>query len=214
MDKYDLVLDIIEHPDNYTPEQLTEILSDPETREIYNLLCTTDSAIEAGNSIDVDAEWHQFTRMHTVRPRRPFMRFGSRAASIVAIICTSIVAVAAGIAVTITVTDYHKSEPEADSQTADATPYVATVPDTITTSPDSVGAAGITIMFEDEPLEAIMQTIADTYGLTVEFNNPETASLHLYYRLDPALPLDEVISQLNTFDQINIQRNDNTLIID
>ena len=55
--KYDVVLDIIEHPENYTPEQLTEILSDSETREIYNLLCKTDSAIEAGREIDVDAEW-------------------------------------------------------------------------------------------------------------------------------------------------------------
>ena len=32
--KYGLVLDIIEHPDKYTSEQLAEILTDPETREI------------------------------------------------------------------------------------------------------------------------------------------------------------------------------------
>ena len=60
--KYDVVLDIIEHPENYTPEQLTEILSDSETREIYNLLCKTDSAIEAGREIDVDAEVETFRR--------------------------------------------------------------------------------------------------------------------------------------------------------
>ena len=35
MDKYELVLDIIEHPDKYTSEQLQEIMSDPETRKIY-----------------------------------------------------------------------------------------------------------------------------------------------------------------------------------
>ena len=45
--KYDLVFDLIEHPENYTSEQLAKILSDPETREFYRLLCLTDSAIEA-----------------------------------------------------------------------------------------------------------------------------------------------------------------------
>lgn len=39
MDKYDIVLDLIEHPAEYTPEKIEEMLSDPETREIYNLLC-------------------------------------------------------------------------------------------------------------------------------------------------------------------------------
>ena len=56
MDKYDLVLDIIAHPEKYTSEELNEIMADGETREIYNLLCKTDSAIEAHNVVDVDAE--------------------------------------------------------------------------------------------------------------------------------------------------------------
>ena len=47
MDKYDLVLDIVEHPEKYTSEQLAEIMSDPDTKEGYNMLCKVDSAIEA-----------------------------------------------------------------------------------------------------------------------------------------------------------------------
>lgn len=39
MDKYKLVLDIIEHPDKYSSEKLQTILSDPKTKELYNLLC-------------------------------------------------------------------------------------------------------------------------------------------------------------------------------
>ena len=57
---YALVLDIIEHPERYTEEKLNEIFSDSESREIYNLLCKTDSAIEAHNVVDVDAEWADF----------------------------------------------------------------------------------------------------------------------------------------------------------
>lgn len=69
MDKYDLVLDIIEHPENYTSEQLAELLGEPEMREMYNLLCKTDSAIEASRDIDVDVEWEGFAQKHGRRPR-------------------------------------------------------------------------------------------------------------------------------------------------
>lgn len=56
MDKYELVLDIIEHPDKYTSEQLQEIMSDPETRKIYILLCKIDSAIEVGAAAGIDVD--------------------------------------------------------------------------------------------------------------------------------------------------------------
>ena len=73
MDKYDLVLDIIEHSENYTSEQLAELLAEPETREIYNLLCKTDSAIEAYRTIDVDAEWEDFAQKRGRRPRLSYL---------------------------------------------------------------------------------------------------------------------------------------------
>ena len=56
MDKYELVLDIVEHPEKCTSGQLAEIMSDPETREIYNLLCKTESAIEANEEVEVDVD--------------------------------------------------------------------------------------------------------------------------------------------------------------
>ena len=59
-----------------------------------------------------------------------------------------------------------------------------------------------------------MKAISATYGVDVTFNSKEAAALHLYYRLDPSLPLDEVISQLNTFEQLNIRRHGDTLTLD
>ena len=69
-------------------------------------------------------------------------------------------------------------------------------------------------MFEDESLESIMKEITGAYGIEVRFTNKEVASLHLYYKLDPSLPLNEVIEQLNTFEQIDIRQNGNILTID
>ena len=212
MDKYELVLDIVEHPEKYTSEQLAEIMSDPETREIYNLLCKTNSAIEANEEVDVDAEWENFSEKHAVRPRRSKFWFGNRAASIAAIVGTSIVAVAAGIAVTMTVID-HKPEPIAENVVVD-TSVIAVSTDTLTTKNDSVLVSLTPIMFENKPLEKIMKEVADSYGVEVKFNNKEAALLHLYYKFDPSLPLTEVVEQLNTFEQINIKQNGKILIID
>lgn len=211
MDKYELVLDIVEHPEKYSSEQLAKIMSDPETREIYNLLCKTDSAIEVNEEVDVDAEWDDFSERHSVSNRRTFFWFGSRAASIAAIVGTSIVAVAAGIAVTVAVID----QPEQVAENVVVIPSaVAVSTDTVTAKNDTVKVSMTPIMFEDEPLEKIMKEVAVVYGVEVKFSNADVASLHLYYKFDSSLPLNEVVTQLNTFEQIDIKHNGNTLTID
>lgn len=212
MDKHDLVFDIIEHPEKYSAEQLSEITSDPEIKEIYRLLCETDSAIKANNKIDVDGEWNEFSKKHAAG-RRYLKWFGSRAASIVAIVCTSIVAVAAGIAVSVTISG-HKAEQIAEKETTDTSSVNAVSADTIAATTDRLGNDMTPVTFEDQPLETIMNYVAAIYGVEVKFDNTEAAALHLYYKLDPSLPLNEIVEQLNTFEQINIKQNGNTLTID
>lgn len=220
MDKYELVLDIIEHPEKYTSEQLTEILSEPQTREIYNLLVKTRSAVDTYAAPDVDAEWMRFSSEHGERRthRGFFLWTGSRAASIAAIICVSAVAVAAGIAVTFAVSE-HRAATVAETANV-KTEAIALAPAAEVTAAkgaekvDTIVADMTPVMFENEPLETIMKKIADAYGVEVKFNNKEAAVLHLFYKFDPALPLGEVIEQLNTFEQINITRNGDTLNID
>ena len=73
MDKYEIVLDMIEHPDKYSLQKWETILSDPETRDIYQILCKADSALEANKEIDVDAEWAEFSKRKNFR-RRFMMR--------------------------------------------------------------------------------------------------------------------------------------------
>lgn len=220
MDKYELVLDIIEHPENYTSEQLTEILSEPQTREIYNLLVKTRSVVGTYAAPDVDAEWVRFSSEHGERRARRgfFLWTGSRAASIAAIICVSAVAVAAGIAVTFAVSE-HRAATVAETANV-KTETIALAPAAEVTAVkesehgDTIMADMTPVMFENEPLETIMKKIAEAYGVEVKFNNKEAAALHLFYKFDPALPLGEVIEQLNTFEQINITRNGDTLNID
>ncbi|MDE5688517.1 MAG: DUF4974 domain-containing protein [Paramuribaculum sp.] len=210
---YDTVLDMIEHPESYTAGQLEEILANPEAREMYNLLSKTDSALKANEEIDVNAEWKRFSLKYSLRPRRWLMWAGSRAASVAAVICTSIVAVAAGIAVTVAVVERSKdSKAETQEQVLAAS---AVAPSANTVIPeDTVNTVAAPVMFENETLEVIMDKVAAAYSVEIKFNNKEAAGLHLYYKFDPSLTLDEIVSQLNTFERINIRLNGNSLTID
>lgn len=213
VNKYDLVLDIVEHPEKYPADRLREILSDSETREIYNLLCMADSAVEAEKETDVDAEWERFAQRQSIAPRRRFSGLlGSRAAGIAAIIFTSVVAVAAGIAVTVAV-GKHLGESAADKTETREVAAVTAAGDSLIQVSDSLRAMSAPILFEDKSLEEIMEEVSRIYGIKVSFLTKEVASLHLYYRLDPSLPLDEIVSQLNTFEQLHIRHEDNSLII-
>lgn len=212
-DSYDLVLDIINDPDKYSAEQLQELLSDPEIREIYELLSVTRSAMKSSADIDVDAEWESFSAEHAPAHSRRYLWHGSRAASIVAIITSSLVAVAIGIAVTVR---YPEKEHQPVSEETDM-PLIETIEESCANDAldaDSLPASMEPVVFEDESLETIMKSVAAVYDVEVVFNNDNAAGLHLYYRFDPTQPLEKVIEQLNTFERINISQKGATLTVD
>lgn len=213
IDKYDLVFDIIEHPDRYTAEQLTEIMSDPETKEIYTLLCKTDSAAEAHEKrVDVDAEWDTFAERH-LRSRRPrFMLFaGNRAASIATFTLTSLAAVAVGIAVTVSVTGRRDNTDIHDIHTTTAA-TTGLITDSVTAEADSLATGAI--LFDDATLGDIMEAVCRIYNVEVKFGNKDAAALRLYFKLNPEHSLDETVERLNTFERINITVNGSTLNVD
>lgn len=216
MDKYEIALDITENPEKYTAERLREILDDKEVREIYNLICKTDSAAEARRAVDVDTEWERFARMHDLKKKsRRKVRFIwplSRAASIIAFVTTTFVAMAVGVAVTVAMTD--KTDEGSSEKPAAAERTAVTTTDSVTAQRDSVRTATGTIMFEDEALSAIMDAVSRAYGVDVRFKNKETGNLHLYYKLDTSLTIEEIVAQLTTFEQIKINLKDNTLTIE
>jgi len=86
--------------------------------------------------------------------------------------------------------------------------------DSLAAGEDTLKVNPTPVMFENEPLENIMKEVAAAYGIEVKFNNRQAAMLHLYYKFDPTLSLNEIVEQLNTFEQIDIRRSGDILIID
>lgn len=208
---YDNVLEIIAHYDSFTSQQIDETLTDPETKDIYDLICKTGSAFAANAEIpDVEEEWERFSKIH-IRPKFRFLRPGNRAASIAAIALTSLATFAIGIVVTINLSE--QTHPKKESQES-----IGTMPIETSVMPSAVSDTATSttspILFEDETFGNILRHIADYYNVEVEYRRAESAELRLYYMFDPALSFDDIIEQLNTFEQINLSVNGSKIIVD
>lgn len=216
-DNIDLLLDALEHPENYSDAEVEQILADPEAREVYDILRKTADVSAPVSEINLDEEWRRF---EAKQPKRSpiilrwlsFMASRNAAAVIIALVGTIAV-----VGATIGVTHYFISnkemaqteQTEPQKQTAITHSNVAptdTIPAETTPLPE-------TIVFKGENLERILADMAGYYGVTVKFNQDAAKSLLLYFEWDQSLPLNEVVEQLNNFEQIDITLTDKVLTV-
>ena len=213
----DRLLDALEHPENYSDAEVEQLLTDPEAREVYDMLNKTADASAPVPEINLDEEWRRFeAKQPKCRPIilrwLSFMTSRNAAAVVLALVGTLAV-----VAATIGVTHYFNAkkeivqteQTEQQEQTAIDNTNVAptdTIPTETTPMPE-------TIVFKGENLERILADMAGYYGVTVKFNQDAANSLQLYFEWDQSLPLNEVVEQLNNFEQIDITLTDKVLTV-
>ena len=216
-DNIDRLLDALEHPENYNDTEIEQFLTDPDEREVYEMLRKTADISAPVPEINIDEEWRRFEAKQPKR-RPVILRWLSFMASRnAAAVVTALVGTLAVVAATIGVTHYFNAnkemaqteQTEPQKQTAIADSKVAptdTIPAETTPLPE-------TIVFKGENLERILADMAGYYGVTVKFNQDAAKSLLLYFEWDQSLPLNEVVEQLNNFEQINITLTDKALTV-
>lgn len=211
MDKYDLVLDLIEHPAKYSTRRIEEILSDPEAKEIYMLLCKTESSFAATkDNINVEDEWLKFSDRNNKYTPGSKRRI-TRAASIAAIALSSLAALA--ISATFAIKSFEDKKLPLETQTEQSAIEASVNVDSIDVTVTEMSAAE-PVVFKDNSLDYILRRIAQDHNVELEFKHPEAAQLRMYYRYDPSMPLEETIEQLNNFEQINIRLSGNKITAD
>ena len=67
--------------------------------------------------------------------------------------------------------------------------------------------------YVNEPLEVVLSDIARYYGMDVIYSNPHTPTLRLHFVWNPNDDIDTVIGFFNHFDNIEINREKNTLYV-
>ncbi len=214
MDKFEKILDIIDHQEKYSDEEIHEILQDEECRKLYQTMVEVDSALESPSPIiNVDEEWGKFSQKHQLQEvSHPITSWRKLAASIAVFVLISGIAFAA-------IHTYIKRSQETTQVTADTHPEViksdsakqVAAKDSLTHPKPEKPAIHKT--FENVAFEQMISEIASYYDLQVKFENNEDKTLRLYYEWNSHSSIENIVKELNQFENVNIELQQNELIV-
>ncbi len=205
--KLERLLEILEHPDRFSEEEIRQALEDPTCREYYKLIAETREALAYGegvdalSDIDVDKEWDSFKAGQDRKTRHIWRK--AVAVGIVGLLFMSVVSVAA-IRMVTHFNQSDKGQPTAvvDDDTNTAAPMEEAAQDSVSQ-----------IVFDNVELQYIMNDLEERFGINVVYKSDKMKSLRLYLQLDSAMSIDEVILIMNHFENLTLSRRENTVTV-
>ena len=211
-DKINLLLSMQEHPEQYTDEQIEKMLAeDPELAELMEQLALTKRAFVKREvdeeDVAVDEEWKKFVGEHVAemdRPQRGW--FFKVAASVVGILLMAGVTFAAIHVVRMIGGKINETVIEQSEATS-------TTPASVESEGLEADAVDELVVFDNIPLEKMLQQIATYYGKEVVFENDEIRQLRFYFVWKQHDSLDATLRRLNLFESITVELKDNQLIV-
>ncbi len=204
-DNISRLLDMHEHPENYTDEQLAAMLGD----ETQQHLAAAKRAMTDIPVPDVDAEWQRFEQEHFNAPVQN-RRWLKVAAMIAGVVMLSAFTYAAVQAVRYNAVDKDEETAEAvvtTSQSESAVGPRLGVADSVVTVKEPV-------VFDNQTLGQMLEGIASRYGMRVEFRNEEARDLRFYFELHPGEELSSVVERLNMFERVSVSIEGNTIVVE
>ena len=207
-DKIRLLLDMHEHPENYTDEQLARLLEDEQLAALWQQLATAKRAMTDIPEPDVDAEWQRFEQVHFAPAKN--RRWLKVAAMIAGVLMLSAFTYAA----------IHAVRHSANDKAKEPTETVAPAPQPESTVGPRLGVADTAtvvtepIVFDNQPLDQMLEQIAPHYGMRVEFRNEDARALRFYFVWQADEDLDAVLERLNLFESVNISKEGNTIVVE
>lgn len=205
MDKTDKLIEAVEHPERFSESELQTLLSDPEARDLYRLMCAAraDSYIRDldDSSDETERQWSAFK---STRRRKPFMAWlrSRRAAVVAALAIASCSIIMVGVSLSNKMRNDRPMDTESSASmeaiSENATSEAPALTDTV-------------IVFEDEKLDRILARTAPYYNVRVDLKSRASKEIRLFLKWDSTTPLPELIDHLNSFDRINLFLKDDTI---
>ena len=201
MDKFEKILDMIDHQEKYSDEEIRVLLQDEECRKLYQTMQEVDSALVKQETpvIDIDKEWEKFENDHSGESSS----WRKVAASVIGFVLVSGIAFAA-------IHTYIKKSQEPMLTNESHTELVAkdsvkqvAVKDSLTKAKAEKTAIHKT--FENVAFDKMIAEIAAYYDMRVKFENVEAKSLRLYYEWDSRSSIENIVKELNQFENVNIE---------
>ena len=232
--KWDMLLDLLEHPEKYSETQKDELLGDEEVNELYLQLIETRQSLDFAKSKEemkmpsIDAEWEKLKEemqqkeemsqnAETQQTAKLFPLWSPmrKVAAVAAVLVVSGITFAAIHLVTRSHQASDKHNTELVSSRKDSIPQVsAPQKSNIEEKTDSASLAQLPLVYENAELQNILTPIAGHFHLQVTYQNESTRHIRLFLQLEKNMSLDDIIELMNHFEKVNIRHEGQTLIVE
>ncbi len=232
--KWDMLLDLLEHPEKYSETQKDELLGDEEVNELYQLQVETRQSLDFAKSKEkmkmpsIDAEWEKLKEekqqkeemnqnAETQQTAKLFPLWSPmrKVAAVAAVLVVSGITFAAIHLVTRSHQPSDNSNTELVASQKDSIQQVsAPQKSNIEEKTDSASLAQLPLVYENAELQNILTPIAGHFHLQVTYQNESARHIRLFLQLEKNMSLDDIIELLNHFEKVNIRYEGQTLIVE
>ena len=232
--KWDMLLDLLEHPEKYSETQKDELLGDEEVNELYQQLVETRQSLDFAKSKEkmkmpsIDAEWEKLKEEKQQKEEMnqnaetqqtaklfPLWRPMRKVAAVAAVLVVSGITFAAIHLVTRSHQPSDNSNTELVASQKDSIQQVsAPQKSNIEEKTDSASLAQLPLVYENAELQNILTPIAGHFHLQVTYQNESARHIRLFLQLEKNMSLDDIIELLNHFEKVNIRHEGQTLIVE
>lgn len=232
--KWDLLLNLLEHPEMYSETQKDELLVDEEVNELYQQLVETRQSLDFAKSKEgmkmpsIDAEWEKLKEekqqkeemnqnAETQQTAKLFPLWSPmrKVAAVAAVLVVSGITFAAIHLVTRSHQPSDKNNTELVSSRKDSIQQVsAPQKSNIEEKTDSASLAQLPLVYENAELQNILTPIAGHFHLQVTYQNESARHIRLFLQLEKNMSLDDIIELMNHFEKVNIRHEGQTLIVE
>lgn len=232
--KWDMLLNLLEHPEKYSETQKDELLGDKEVNELYQQLIETRQSLDFAKSKEkmkmpsIDAEWEKLKEekqqkeemsqnAETQQTAKLFSLWSPmrKVAAVAAVLVVSGITFAAIHLVTRSHQPSDNSNTELVASQKDSIQQVsAPQKSNIEEKTDSASLAQLPLVYENAELQNILTPIAGHFHLQVTYQNESARHICLFLQLEKNMSLDDIIELLNHFEKVNIRHEGQTLIVE
>ena len=232
--KWDMLLDLLEHPEKYSETQKDELLGDEEVNELYQQQVETRQSLDFAKSKEkmkmpsIDAEWEKLKEekqqkeemsqnAETQQTAKLFSLWSPmrKVAAVAAVLVVSGITFAAIHLVTRSHQPSDNSNTELVASQKDSIQQVsAPQKSNIEEKTDSASLAQLPLVYENAELQNILTPIAGHFHLQVTYQNESARHIRLFLQLEKNMSLDDIIELLNHFEKVNIRHEGQTLIVE
>ena len=232
--KWDMLLNLLEHPEKYSETQKDELLGDEEVNELYLQLVETRQSLDFAKSkekmkmLSIDAEWEKLKEekqqkeemsqnAETQQTAKLFSLWSPmrKVAAVAAVLVVSGITFAAIHLVTRSHQASDKHNTELVASRKDSIQQVsAPQKSNIEEKTDSASLAQLPLVYENAELQNILTPIAGHFHLQVTYQNESARHIRLFLQLEKNMSLDDIVELMNHFEKVNIRHEGQTLIVE